>query len=263
MVAADDAKIGIDRVETLAALGYDYVELPIAQMMSLDDQAFERLAVRVEKSGIKCEAANNFFSAAQRITGSQPICQKDMEAYIKKALSRAFRLGVKSIVFGSSGAKNVPENFDHSKAWAQIVQLLRVVDDLIGCEDIHIAIEPLNSAESNIVKLTSEGLALAKDVARPSIRLLVDFYHFSMENENLAVIGEAAGYLQHMHIANPAGRVWPKSSDAANYGAFFQSLKTAGYNGRISVEAYSDNFEDDAREALRTLRSAVESAWQR
>lgn len=258
MVAKDAAGIGIDRVETLARLGYDYVELPLAQMMALDDTAFETLAKRVEDSGIRCEACNNFFPASLRITGANPTPREKLADYIDRAIARMQRLGARTVIFGSSGAKNVPEGFDHAVAWTQIVDLLRLADERAAASGVIIAIEPLNRMESNIVLNAKEGLALAREVDRPSIRLLIDFYHLRLENEDLAIVLEAADYLQHMHIANPEGRVYPKTGDENDYKSFFTALKRAGYDERVSVEAFSDDFERDAPGALETMRRAAE-----
>ena len=257
MAAADEAGIGIDHIETLAKLGYDYVELPIAQMMTLDDTRFNELVKRVENSGIKCEAGNNFLKADLRITGSATTKPDVLRDYLLQALERASELGINSIVFGSSGAKNVPDGFDHKIAWAQIVEFLHVVDELIDNRDIYIAIEPLNRQESNIIQLASEGLELAKEVNKPHIRLLIDYYHLSAENEDLTIINEASGYLQHMHIANPVGRTWPKCDDSANYAAFFEMLKRAEYNKRVSIEAFTEDFEADAERSLKFLRTII------
>ena len=40
MVAGGPDGTGIEHIEKLAQLGYDYVELPTAQMMDLDEEAF-------------------------------------------------------------------------------------------------------------------------------------------------------------------------------------------------------------------------------
>ena len=42
-----------------------------------------------------------------------------------RAIKRASQLGAKVIVFGSSGAKNVPDGFDMEKAFEQVVFVLK------------------------------------------------------------------------------------------------------------------------------------------
>ena len=120
MIAPSADRIGIDAVETMASLGFDYVELSLADLMALPQEGFDHLAGRLERSGIPCEACNNFFPAHVRLTGetADPDIALD---YARRALARAARLGARVVVFGSSGAKNVPEGFPHEAAWRQIV----------------------------------------------------------------------------------------------------------------------------------------------
>ena len=257
MVAEGPDGIGIERLEVLASSGYDYVELPLAQMMALGDEAFAALLERVDASGIACEACNNFFPADHPITGEQADLAK-LADYLDKALERVVRLGAKSIVFGSSGAKNVPPGFPMDRAWEQIVETLRLVDEKIGGRDMAVAIEPLCRLESNIVLNGEEGLQLARDVDRDSIRLLLDYYHLVAEEEEQDIIGKASDYLQHIHIANPVGRVYPRGDDGVDYRTFISNLKKAEYDSRISIEAFTDNFAESAPEALRTIRTACE-----
>ena len=257
MVAEDAAGIGFDRIKTLAKLGYDYVELPLAQMMTLDDAAFKEVEGLVRDSGIPCLACNNFFPATMRLTGPVPTDDCEVKAYVIQALDRALRIGAKTIVFGSSGAKNIPEGFAYQAAWDQIVLILQMVDECIEGRDIRIAIEPLNKKESNVIMTAREGLELVKAVERRYIRLLIDFYHLSMEKEDISIICDAADYLQHMHLANPEGRIWPKYGDGTDYASFINALQKAGYNGCISIEAFSTDFEADAKEALHVIRRNI------
>ncbi len=254
MVAEHKGGIGIERLETLASAGYDYIELPLAQMMELNDEEFEVLVGNVGRSGIPCEVCNNFIPPTVRLTGSD-VQIRLVEEYIGGALGRAQKLGATIIVFGSSGAKNVPEGFEHKKAWEQIVDVLCMIDEKIGKRDITIAIEPLCKLESNIVNTAQQGWMLAKQVNRGHIKLLIDYYHLSVEHEEQSIINEVSGYLRHIHIANPRGRVFPRQGDGVDYRTFFNNLKLAGYDGRVSIEAYAENFLQAAPDALFTIRS--------
>ncbi len=257
MVATAPDGIGMERIATLAASGYDYVELPLAQMMELSPDKFNELVEYVKSSGIRCEACNNFIPAHHPITGDKADMAK-LSDYIDEALERADMLGAKSIVFGSSGAKNVPQGFPIKRAWEQIVETLRLVDAKIGKRDIRIAIEPLCKLESNIVVNAHEGLKLARDVNREKIRLLIDYYHLVMEEEDQDIIDKAKDYLQHIHLANPNGRVYPLAEDGVDYIRFLGNLKKAGYDSRVSIEAFTDNFEADAPGALTAVRRAAD-----
>lgn len=256
MLAKDAGAIGTDFIGKLAAHGFDYIELPIAQIMALHEKEFQALLEQVHSSGVPCEACNNFFPPSVRLTGPD-VDEATIRSYAAKAIERIEALGAKSVVFGSSGAKNVPEGFSHAVAMSQIVRALRIVDDLLGDRDIQVAVEPLCKRESNIINTAREGLDLVRAVSRPHIRLLVDYYHLSVEQEGLEIIGEAREFLQHMHIANPTGRVYPAQGDGVDYAAFLGALRGAGYDSRVSIEAFTDDFDYTATQAVAVVRAAA------
>jgi hypothetical protein len=69
MIAPSADRIGIGVVETMASLGFDYIELSLADVMDLPQEAFQQLALRLERSGIPCDTCNNFFPSHIRLTG--------------------------------------------------------------------------------------------------------------------------------------------------------------------------------------------------
>ena len=88
MIAPDRDPLGIESVEAMAAAGFDYIELSLAHLAALDDGAFQRVVDRVARSGIRCEACNNFFPPHVRLTGPEA----DLDAavdYATRAMGRA------------------------------------------------------------------------------------------------------------------------------------------------------------------------------
>jgi len=253
MIAPELDPVGIESIGTLAELGFDYVELSLAQMAALSDGDFQALAARVEDSGLVCEACNNFFPAAVRLTGSEAGLPAALE-YAARAIERAARLGARIVVFGSSGAKNVPPGFPHAEAWRQISDLLGRLGPMAESHGITIAIEPINRLESNIVNSVAEGLRLMREVDHANIRLLADFYHLCMEAEDPSILLEAGEGIRHVHFARLEGRGFPTRPEGS-FAPFFDALRRIGYGGRCSIEAYTNDFASDARQALETLRS--------
>ena len=249
--------IGIEVIEVMAELGFDYIELSLAHLAALDEDRYIDLVRRVGRSGLRCEACNNFFPAAIRLTGENARLDDAVE-YARRALDRAAGLGVCIIVFGSAGAKNVPAGFNHPTAWRQIVELLQNLGPMAESREITIAIEPLNKQESNIVNLAAEGLRLALEVAHPNVGLLIDYYHLAMEHEDPAILVEAGAAIRHVHFAQVAGRRFPYAQESAGMAAFFDRIRSIRYTGRCSIEAYTDNFRADARRALAYLRAATD-----
>lgn len=240
--------IGAGYIPALASSGYDYVELPLAQVMELPEEEFESLLFEVERSGVSCECCNNFFPASIRLTGEM-VNKQEIESYVEKAIDRAKRLGAKVIVFGSGGAKNVPEGFDTGRAFDQIAAVLKLVQPYALAAGICIVIEPLNRMESNIIRTLKEGKALMDAADASSVKLLVDYYHFSMEEESLDALKELMPYIRHVHFAKPEGRRFPLEPDK-RYGEFFEVLKNGRFTERVSIEAYSDEPEEEIKKVL-------------
>lgn len=254
MVAEGPDGTGIEHLQELAAAGYDYVELPLAEMMALSLEERDAIREELKRTNIPCETCNNFFPGTIRLTGEEADLDAIME-YVEQALAFAGSLGVKRVVFGSGKAKNLPEGFPREKGYRQVVELLKRVDKIAAAQDITIAIEPLRKAECNLINSFEEGCRLAEDVGGSNVRVLVDFYHLTEEGEpvsHLRELGEK--YLAHVHFANPEGRVYPTHQDKEKYREFAQALKEVGYDLRVSCEAYTDNYAKSAGEALEVLK---------
>jgi sugar phosphate isomerase/epimerase len=252
MISPSADPVGADIVESLAEIGYDYIELSLAGVAALPEPAFAFLAERLRRSGIRCEAFNNFFPARVRLTGESARLDLAL-AYASGAMDRAAALGAEIIVFGSSGAKNVPTGFPIDAAWRQIVELLRHLGPLAEKRGLTIAIEPLNRSESNLINLASEGLQLVREVNFRSVQLLIDYYHLAIEREDPRIAIEAGAALRHTHFAKVCGRAFPDQLER-DYKAFFSCLRTAGYSKRCSVEAFTADFAADAKLALAIMR---------
>src|SRR5262249_10299586 len=119
--------------------------------------------------------------------------------------------------------------------------------------------EPLRREETNIVNSAAEGLELVEAVGDAGFQLMVDFYHLASEHEDPRIIVRAREHLRHLHMANPAGRVFPRAPAEFDYEPFFAALREIGYDRRMSVEASTTDLQADAPRAIALLRRALET----
>src|SRR5207248_659966 len=102
-------------------------------------------------------AANSLVPASLKITG--PTADLDaLKKYMTTVLSRAQRLGIKTLVFGSGGARNVPDRFDREKAGKQIEDFVRASADIAAQHGVTLVAEPLNRGECNIINTVAEAM---------------------------------------------------------------------------------------------------------
>ncbi|MEZ0537595.1 sugar phosphate isomerase/epimerase family protein [Caldicellulosiruptoraceae bacterium PP1] len=219
----------------LSQLGYSYIELGLQEIADLSDDEFLNLYKACQRNPIKAEVFN---SCIRRYNIVGPNVDWDnIKIYIAKAIPRAYLLGAQIIVFGSGGARRVPDRFSREIAKQQIIDFLKFIGDFSAKFNIKIAIENLNNNECNILNTVEEELEYVEKCNLANVGVLADFYHMRVENEDFNVLKKVSNKLFHVHIANSNGRFYPKNIDEDNYKDFFAVLNEIGYDKRISIEA--------------------------
>ena len=244
-------------IDSVKAAGFDYMEVRMSEVAALSDANYEQLAAKLKRLALPVPAAYWFLPAEIKVTG--PNIDKDRQmAYLHTALDRVSRLGVQVIVFGSSGARQVPEGFSKKEAFEQLVDFGKRAGPEARSRNITIAIEPQRREESNIINTTAEALAWVEAVNHPNIQLMIDYYHFSVEKEDPAVISKVQGHLRHLHMANPNNRVMPLNLEEYSYGPFFTALRGIRYDKLIGLEASSNDLQAEGPKSIALLKRALE-----
>jgi sugar phosphate isomerase/epimerase len=63
-------------------------------------------------------------------------------------------------------------------------------------------------------------------------------------------------------MANPVGRVFPLSWQEYDYAPFFEALRRSGYQGRISIEATTEDMAHDGPASIRMMREGFDPAFE-
>ena len=217
--------------------GYDYWEwsVPGALCPLESDENFKKAHEVAQSVGLPCITLNMFVPAQLRIVGSE-VDFAALERYVETALLRAKIVGIKAIVFGSGGARKSHDDWPQEKAWDQLVRFSNMAgkkaDDIGGSL---IALEPLNTNETNTINSITEGAKLVKEINRKGFRLLIDSYHWEQEKPVPNPISVGEGLFIHAHTATFPKRLCPGLEDYS-FSTFFSGLKYLGYDARISVE---------------------------
>ena len=231
------ASLWEDMILKLPAAGADYAEAGFSSLTGKSLDQVRARAAQLEKAGVSLESMNVLFPGDFRLTGPQADFSA-VDSYLEENLPKAQALGVKVVVFGSGGARRVPEGFPQEEAFSQLVELGRHhVAPAMEAWGITCCVEPLNRTECNILTTSGECLELVKAVHHPRFQLLIDLYHFDREQEPLSEIAACQEHLRHCHIASAKNsRLIPLPGDGEDYLPFFQALKAGSYQGRLSLE---------------------------
>jgi sugar phosphate isomerase/epimerase len=241
----------VDNAATVKAAGGDFVEEGVQNLLAahLPEDHWPGVS-RVSGAALPVPAANTLVPGAMKITG--PDVQRDaLRRYMTTIFRRAAATGTRMLVFGSGGARNIPDGFDRADARDQIIDFLQMCAPLAEQNDVTLVIEPLNKKECNVINSVAEAMEYVRAVEQPYIRCLVDSYHMWLEDEPLTNVRAAVKWIKHVHVADKLGRVPPGESGQADYRPLFAVLKAGNYSGLISIEA--SKFSDIAGIGPRTL----------
>jgi D-psicose/D-tagatose/L-ribulose 3-epimerase len=244
-------------LEAAKAAGFDYAELGTSEIAALSDADFEQAVEQIKRVGLPVPVANLFLPGTMKVTGPQVDPDQQM-MYVQKAFARLSRIGTQIVVFGSGGARRVPDGFSKEEAFKQLTDFGRRIAPEAQARGITIAVEPLRREESNIINSAAEGLELVNAINHPNFQLMIDFYHLASEKEDPEIVLRASAHIRHLHTANPKGRVFPLEWAEFDYAPFFAALRKIHYDKRISVEASTRDFPREAPMAIALLRRAFQ-----
>lgn len=244
--------------------GYDYSEAAVGLLMKLTEDEYERAK---DEGEIRIEAANSFIPGHMHISN----LSEELNTFIERAMERVSGLGAGIIVFGSGASRRTAESVSYEEGLAHTEAFLAVCDRYAQKYGIIMALEPLNTRETNMINTLAEGASLVRRMNTAgchNIKLLADSFHMSREpvvkasgtgetqyNEDcFAVLKEAEDIIIHAHAAEPFDRTYPGSHDGNYLIRFAEELKKTSYNGRISVECGFKDFMSESAKALDFLR---------
>jgi sugar phosphate isomerase/epimerase len=236
---------GLPMNASAAEAGYDFAEWAVGSLLKPreTEEAFQSALKEARAARLPYPVLNCFVPGDLKITGPA-VNPDELRRYVTTAFRRAEQANVQVIVFGSGGARRIPDGFDAATAHRQIVEFCTLFAPIAQRHGVTVVAEPLNLQECNVMNTVRECAALVREVAHPAFRLLVDAYHLMRDGDSYDDIVTYGGLLAHVHLATIPKRLAP-GAEPCDLGPFFAALKKAGYKGRVSIEG---TIPDPARE---------------
>ena len=179
-------------------------------------------------------AANGFLPGDLRSTGPAVDLER-LRRYATAAFRRARQVGIGIVVYGSGASRQVDEGFDRARAEQQFVEALRTVGPPAAEAGVTVVVEPLNTAECNLINSVTEGAEAVRAAGHPHVMLLADLYHMLREDESPDAIERAGSLIRHVHVAEKAERT-PPGVAGDDFRQFLRALARIGYGGAFSLE---------------------------
>ena len=135
---------GLENVNRLAEVGYDYIELGVrpALMPEADEAEFQKIRQQATHAPLKAESYSGFISGDLRVVGDTVDLPR-LSRYVENACRRGSEIGGEVIVYGSSGSRSIEEGYSRERALAQIAEFLDMAADHAETHNMTIVIEPI------------------------------------------------------------------------------------------------------------------------
>jgi sugar phosphate isomerase/epimerase len=252
----------IENDSLLQRYGYRYLVESVGKLISpktVTDEQFQSNVLKIKKLRVPMYAFNIFIPGELKIVGPD-VNEAALLTYVDKVFQRCQTSGVNRIIWGSGGSRRVPEGFDRTKAKEQFVSMAKKIADKASRYNIMLALENLNSTETNFITTVEEALDIVKKVDRKNLRLCVDIYHMLKEGEPPSSILKTKGYVIYCEVAEKEGRT-PPGVQGDDFRPYFSALKQVGYNDKIMIECRWENVATQGEMAFQKLRTQIRDVY--
>jgi len=244
-------------VKMMSEIGYRYLEGGIRGFAE-NKKSLESTLKALDKYKIRLEVGQHPFPGEYDPSGKQSEeALAKVRDYMYWLISSTSDLNISTLVMGAGGARVLPSPDKYENVIQQMADICKYsISPVLDEFGIILALEGLRKDETNMMNRTDESVKIARTANVPNIKVMADLYHVIGEGENLADFVNYKGYIRHAHIGKPQPRVMPSNGDGYDYKPFFEALRSANFNGRMSVEAGSSC--DDYRTSLERAYTALE-----
>ena len=154
-----------------------------------------------------------------------------IEFFTKRTLKRLGDLGVKTAgIYGKFFRKA-----ETDQAMKDAVRYANLLGDEAAKNNMNIALEPMADPDT-LFPTYKEGLAFAKKVNHPQVKVMADLNYFLKNKESFDAIKEDPSFNLHCHVAGSApGGAQPNVGGIRDtHKAFFKVLRETGFEGAVS-----------------------------
>ena len=234
------------------ALGFDYMEISISELEALPQTDFEDFCAYADEVSLPLRVGCDMLPKGMPVTGAG-VSSRTLHGYLTTAFARAKRLGISQIVFDAPKARSVPSDGDFPTAWRQLGNFLRLCQSEAFHADLTVLIEPIRKADCDLLNLVSEATLMNALLQLDHVAVMANLGHMAMTSEPLQSLRRAMPYLEHIHIEGALDRSLKSAADPS-YARMLRSLTDIGYRGGVTLVGETEDFERDAKQALKALR---------
>lgn len=222
-------------IEILKQTGYDGIEIPLG---TGDAHHYQRIGAFLDDLGMGRTCVTSLLEETN-IASPDPAIRAAGLDRLKWVIDMAAALGAENIcgpIHSAFAYFSYQPPMEDELNWS--AEMLQKAGDYAQAAGITLTPEALNRFECYLVNTMAQLKMLLEKVSHPAVGAIYDTHHANMEEKNQgAAIRLIAPYLKHVHITeNDRGT---PGKGQINWNEVFRGLKSVGYDGWLTIEAFS------------------------
>lgn len=232
----------VELLKSIAALGFQVVELPIEDPALVDAKALKPVLADLGLKTHICGA----FGPGRDLTNADPQVRDKTRGYISACLDIAAELDAGFFagpMYSEVGkARQLPED-ERKREWDLAVSELRKVSHDAAERGLAIALEPINRFETDLVNTTADSLKMIREIDHPAAKVMIDTFHMTIEEADIGAAIRAAGKdLIHVQVSENHRGV--TGTGLTPWTSFRDALREIGYDRSIVIESFTPDNRD-------------------
>jgi sugar phosphate isomerase/epimerase len=224
--------------ERLQKYGYDAIEIMVTDP---DEFKLKKVKKYMEDYALPCSSICTMVSWVPDKSTRRNLIDKDLEVrkrtidYLKGCLRIGSELGAKLTLFVPSGVANTTDTWTPENKELCISAMQELGDHARSLGSILAVIEPINRYENIFLRRCDQALELLKETNHPQVKLMLDFFHTNIEEDNNGdAIRLADNDLVHCHIADSNRKSTGRGQ--TDWFEIFRALRDVDFNGALACE---------------------------
>jgi len=218
-------------------MGFNVVEIPVEDPSLIDVEVVKKALLENQLEASICIV----FGDDKDLTAKDETCHKNAFAHAEKCFSLAQALGASFVagpLYAAVGKARLASVEEKKEEWERAVTNLRTLSDMAKTYTLDIALEPLNRFESDLINTTDDVLRLLDAVNKDNIKILLDSFHMTIEEQDIRkAIQRAGDRLIHIQVSENHRGI--PGTGLTPWSEFAQGLKDSNYQGAIIIESFT------------------------
>ncbi|MCF3652355.1 sugar phosphate isomerase/epimerase family protein [Synoicihabitans lomoniglobus] len=227
----------VSLLRKIAAFGFDFVEIPVEDPAAVDGDAIRDALRETGLQAVVCAAV----AGDRDLSSADPRKVQMAVSYLTDCFALARDWGcplVAGPLYAPVGKAHLPTASERQEEWDRSATNLRRVAGIAADHGVHLALEPINRFETDMINTAEDAKRLIDDIGSDVVGISLDSFHMNIEEVDWCrALATAGDRLFHLQVSD-SHRGVPGEGNS-DWAGLREGLRRIGYDGRISIESFS------------------------